>query len=91
MTAKDAYKIAIDVRAQNKDTRLDKYYEYVSRDILYIAKLGKLNLHLNYSDRVLTEEFVFKLQELLRGDGFNILIDEIPEKYREFTISWEQE
>lgn len=93
MQAEDAYKITVEVLSRHsKDNRLDKYLEYLDRDIKFEAGRGKFFKIVDYTDRPITEEFVFKLQEFLRGEGFVIEIDEDNlENYRKFIIRWNKD
>lgn len=91
MKASEAYKIAEEAKAKGKDVRLDKYIEYIDRDITYNAKLGKLKLVVNYLDRPLPDDFILKIQDHFIADEYTIKTDDDPERFRYFTIGWNKD
>ena len=89
MKASEMFNIAKNVSPNAENFRFNKYIFYLEKDITYAAKLGKYYYKVNYIDKVVTEEFIFNLQEYFRGNEFEIITNEDPLKYKEFIIKWE--
>ena len=91
MKAAEVLKIAQDAQPKPEETRLNKYIGFLERDLLFAARLGKFTHKVNYSDRAINEEFIFKIQEHFLSNDFEIITAEDPTKYREFIISWKKD
>lgn len=88
MKADEVRKISETVRAKVKDIRLDKYIEWLERDVVSAANVGKFILKVNYDDKPLTDSFILQIQDSFIENGFNIVPNEDPTKFRDFTIGW---
>lgn len=91
MKAEEVYKISEEANPPYKDVRFDKYIEYLNRDIIASAKTGKYRHTVNFTDRPIRDELIFKIQEYFLSEGFEIIRQEEPERYREFIISWKKD
>lgn len=91
MKAEEIRKISENVPVKNKEVRLEKYVEWLERDCLFEAKLGKLKCKVDYSNRPLSDEFILKIQDTFISNGFQVITNDDPNKFRQFTISWEKE
>lgn len=90
MNADGAYTLATAKLAVTKDVRLDKFLEFLDRDITFQAGLGKLAYLVDYTDKVVTEAFVFQITENLLSRNFKIIYDEDESDYRRFIVSWDE-
>lgn len=91
MKAEEVYKISEAANPPNRDTRYEQYIEYLTRDIISSAKNGKYQHKVNWYDRPVKDDLVFKIQEYFISEGFEIIINEDDTKYREFIISWKKD
>lgn len=88
MTADDAVKLTEAAQEGHVDVRLLKYQDWLTRDITAAANNGQYKFIVDYSDQPLTDEFILKLQNLFIRDGFNIVTEDDPTKFRTFIINW---
>lgn len=88
MNAQDAFNLTENALVTHKDVRLDKYIEWIERDITNATTLGKFQLKIDYMDRPLTDEFILKIQDHFIGQQFNIITSDDPTQFRQFIISW---
>lgn len=88
MTADDLRKISTESKPVITDVRLEKYIEWLERDCTFAAKTGRFFTKVNYSDRPLKDEFILQIQDKFIADGFNIITNNDPNRFREFIIDW---
>jgi len=88
MNAKEAHKLTEEARAKGKDIRLDKYIEYIERDIASAAKLGKDKFVVDFTNKPFKDEFILAIQDHFIADEYIIDTDEA--NFRKFTIDWSE-
>lgn len=88
MNAKDAKKLTEEANLNHKDMRLEKYVEWLMRDVEAAVKQGKYLLRVDYSGEAFRDEFILRIQNAFLKEEFEIITLEDPKRFREFTISW---
>lgn len=88
MNAKDARQRTDEAMHNHKDMRLEKYVEWLMRDVEASTKQGKYALKVDYSGEAFRDEFILKIQNAFIKEDYEIITLEDPTRFREFTISW---
>lgn len=89
MNVNEIFKLAQESQPKPANLRLEQTIKFLERDINRAAHNGKYYLKVDFSEKIISEELIFQIQDYFMGAGFTIKTLEDKTKYREFTISWD--